>query len=312
MSFLFLHAVMEPRDVAVGSKSRHSMFLDVCVEFWKLRREVRAALRQTDNVFQSVTVADALDPGRVPSVALRQTRHGVLAQVDQDGFAFAVDPADASLFNHRDRKLQRKKYHLDIVVHDGRVCIRKRFLPCLSDLTLRRKLLCRIGLPFYREAAALLRLRNLPIVPQIRGIDIPSMTIYRDYVDGDSLRHRVGDRGIIIHDLDLENSKQTCCLTEAELEEREIQLFSQMCGEGLTLRICDNVREINRRGVVLLDIKLGNVVVGNKSGCPYWIDLEFTQLSGFRQWEKSLRDQNLRIERWFGRSVEEQSSRRYE
>jgi len=54
---------------------------------------------------------------------------------------------------------------------------------------------------------------------------------------------------------------------------------------------------------VLLDVKLGNVIVGNKSGCLYWIDLEITQLSGFPQYEKSLRDQNLRIERWFGRRV---------
>jgi hypothetical protein len=280
------------------------MFPDLCAEFWKLRREVRAALRQTDNVFQSVTVADSLDPNRIPSVALRRTCDGVLAQLDQDGFAFAVDPADVPFFNRRDRKLQRNKHQLDIVVHHGRVCIRKRFLPGPGDCSLRTKLL--IWLSFYREAAALLRLRNLPIVPQIRGIDIPSMTIYRDYIDGDSLRHRVGDRGLIIHDLDLENSEQTRSLTEAELEEREIQLFSQMCDEGLTARICENVREINRRGVVLLDdVKLGNVVVGRKSGCPYWIDLESAQLSGFPQWEKSLQYQNSRIKRWFGRSIEE-------
>jgi hypothetical protein len=283
------------------------MFPDVCVEFWKLRREVRAALQQTDNVFQSVSIADALDPDRVPTVALRRARDGVLAEVDQDGFAFAVDLADAPLFNRRDQKLQRNKHQLDIVVYGGRVCIRKRFLPWPSDRSFHRKLLCAVGLPFYREAAALLRLRNLPIVPQIRGIDIPSMTIYRDYIDGDSLRHRVGNRGVIIHDLDLENSEQTRCLSEVELEQREIQLFSQMCCEGLASRICANVKEINRRGVVLLDVKLGNVVVGDKSGCPYWIDLESTQLSGFPQWEKSLRDQNLRVERWFGRSVEEQS-----
>ena len=279
------------------------MFPDLCAQFWKLRREVRTALAQTNNVFPSVTVADALDPSQVPSVALHRTRNDVLAQVDQDGFAFAVDPADAPLFNRRDRKLQRNKHQLDIVVYDGRVCIRKRFLPGPSDRSLRGKLLVRLS--FYRETAALLRLRNLSIVPQIRGIDIPSMTIYRDYIDGDSLRHLVGARGAIIHDLDLANSEQTRRLTEAELEEREIQLFSQMCDEGLTARICESVREINRHGVVLLDdVKLGNVVVGHTSGCPYWIDLEYTQLSGFPQWENSLRDQDLRIKRWFGRSLE--------
>jgi hypothetical protein len=283
------------------------MFPDVCVEFWKLRREVCAALRQTDNVFESAPIADALDPDQVPSLALRRTRDGVLAELDQDGFAFAVDLADAPLFNRRDRKLPRSKHQLDIVVYGGRVCIRKRFLPWPSTHSLNRKLLYAIGLPFYREAAALLRLRTLPMVPQIRGIDIPSMTIYRDYIDGDSLRHHIGNQGAIIHDLDLENSEQTSRLTVSELEEREIQLFSQMCGEGLVSRICENVQEINRRGVALLDVKLGNIVVGNKSGCPYWIDLEITQLSGLPRWEKSLRNQNLRIVRWFGRSAGERS-----
>ena len=248
-------------------------------------------------------VADSLNPDRIPSLALCQTRDAELAQVDQDGFAFAFNPADAPLFNRRDRKLQRNRHQLDIVLYDGRVCIRKRFSPGISDGNLRRKLLVRLS--FYREAAALLRLRNLPIVPQIRGIDIPSMTIYRDYIDGETLRHRVGARGMIIHDLDLASSEQVRCLTEEELEEREIQLFSQMCDAELSARIWENVREINRRGVVLLDdVNLGNVVVGHRSGCPYWIDLEFTQLSGFPQWENALREQDLRIKRWFGGSAE--------
>jgi hypothetical protein len=284
------------------------MFPALCVEFWKLRREVLAALRETDQPFPSVTLADSLHPDKVPSAALRGTQDAVLAHVDQDGFAFAVDPVDAPLFNLRDRRLQRNRHQVDIVIYEGRVCIRKRFLARPSDRSFGRKLL--LSLLFHREAAALLRLRDLPVVPQIRGIDLPSKTIYRDYIQGDSLRHRVGARGEIIHDLDLGNSEQTRHLNEAELEEREIKLFFPMRDKELTARICDNLRQINRRGVALVDdINLGNVVVGHQSGCPYWIDLEFTHLSGFPEWEKSLRDQNLRIKKWFGISMEKPSGR---
>ena len=283
------------------------MFPALCVEFWKLRREVLAALRETDRPFPSLTLADALHPDGLPSAALRGTQDVVLAQVDQDGFEFAVDPANALLFNSRDRKIQRNRHQVDIVLHEGRVCIRKQFLRP-TDHGFGRKLLLR--LTFYREAAALLRLRNIPVVPQIRGIDIPSMTIYRDYIRGESLRHRVGARGEIIHDLDLSNSDQTRHLTEAELEEREITLFFPMRDKELTARICENLRQMNRRGVALVDdINLGNIVVGHQSGCPYWIDLEFTRLSGFPEWEKSLRDQGSRIKKWFGISMEEPSGR---
>jgi hypothetical protein len=278
------------------------MLADPCVELWKLRREVRAALRQTQNVFSLVTLADALDPLMIPSVALHKKRDGELAEVDQDGFAFAVDPADAAFFNRRDRKLERNRHGLPIVIHGGRICVRKRFSPGPSDHSLRSRL--RTRLYFYREAAALLRLRNLTSAPQVRAIDIPSLTIHRDYIDGDSLRHLAGAAGAVIHDLDLEKAEETRGLTEAELEEREIQLFARVCDEGLTRRIYESVLELNGRGVLLLDdVKLGNVVVGRKSGRCYWIDFEFTQLSGSRHWEESLRYQDLRLEKWFGRRL---------
>lgn len=278
------------------------MFPDIFMEYWNLKRQVRAALRHRHAAFQSAPVADQLDPWRVPSIALHGIRDLVLARVDRDGFPLAGDPADAPLFDRRDRKLPKGNFQLDIVVYGGRVCLRKRFLPP-RNMGFRGELLALMGLPFYREAAALLRLCNLPMVAQLRGIDIPSMTLYRDYIDGQSLWQIVGNREETVPDLELKDSRQTRDLPGAESEDAQIQRFAQICGGELMRQICENIREINRRGVVLTDLNLANIIIGNQDGCPHWIDLESAKLRGFPRWEQSLREQNLLIEKWFGTSM---------
>ena len=71
---------------------------------------------------------DAVTPVEIPSVAELGPGDRVLAEIDQDGFAFAEHPADEPFFNRRTEKFPRLRYRLHVVLYRGRVCVRKQFV----------------------------------------------------------------------------------------------------------------------------------------------------------------------------------------
>jgi hypothetical protein len=59
------------------------------------------------------------------------------------------------------------------------------------------------------------------------------------------------------------------------------------------------VREINARGVVPLDIKLGNFIRGTSSGRLYWLDFELSRLRSQPRWDADLAAQRRTLEQLF-------------
>ncbi len=53
-----------------------------------------------------------------------------------------------------------------------------------------------------------------------------------------------------------------------------IEAFASRGGEAYRGRLEEIVRAMNARGVAPLDVKLGNVLVGEKTGALYWVDFE--------------------------------------
>src|SRR5947209_14082184 len=83
------------------------------------RAEVQAALRADGGLLTPRRPAeDALRPALVPSIASGDFTDRVLAEIDQDGFAFASDPIDQSFFNRRDQRAPRQQNLIDIVLKD--------------------------------------------------------------------------------------------------------------------------------------------------------------------------------------------------
>ena len=108
----------------------------------------------------------------------------MLAEIDEEGFAFAVNPEDRPVFNKREKSRPRPMHKLEMVLHDGRICVRKRFRGPTRGMTrfgrirltladqAKRHAWAALGIWFYVEAAALLRIAPLPFVPKLRGLDI--------------------------------------------------------------------------------------------------------------------------------------------
>lgn len=232
-------------------------------------------------------VEDAVRPGDVPSVATRGAGDRVLAEIDHDGFAFAASAEDAPFFEGRAARLPRLGNLLDVVLEGGRVCVRKRFRAPSprAILTGRVRVTPRewalrtawdlAGVHFYGEVAALLRLRDLPFVPRLRRVDARARTLWIDYLAADSLRHEAARAGEPVHDADLPPGMPR---GEGELDRREARLLDAASGRDWRAGVAAMAREINRRGVAPLDVKLGNFLRGRRSGRLYWIDFERSRL----------------------------------
>ncbi|HUJ27796.1 MAG TPA: hypothetical protein VLW85_17345 [Myxococcales bacterium] len=260
------------------------------------RAEVMAALRD-GALPEAALPTDALRPAAIPSVAAGALHDRVLAEIDHDGFLFAADPLDEPYFNRRAIRHLRHHNRLHVVLLEGRVCVRKRFrrarygvrrwggqpVPFTAWAT--RSFWTATGLYLFNEAAALLRIRDLPFVPKLRRIDLEDQAIYVDFLDGECLRHQAAQAGAPVHDLDLAQRRDDLAgLTGRELEKREVVLFDATGPGDYRREIAAMARALNDRGVAPLDIKLGNFIRGRRSGALYWIDFEVSRIASQPRW----------------------------
>jgi hypothetical protein len=268
----------------------------------RVRAEVLSSLSVNGTVLATAPLADALRPDAIPSVKAGVRSDRVLAEIDQDGFAFAVDPRDARFFERRKRRAPRSLNQLDIVLLEGRICIRKRYRPFRAGardwgdrpvplgVRAKRRFWNAVGFYLYSEAAVLLRLQDVPFVPKLRAIDLVDRAIYIDYVQGQTLRSCAAGTGAAVYDQDLAASRDLMRLSARELERREVTLLEGAGGAGdFRHEILDMLRQMNARGVAPLDIKLGNFIRGATTGRLYWIDFEFARVQSQPQWEDALR-----------------------
>src|SRR3954447_14920981 len=194
------------------------VFGEGLINFYQARAEGRGAPEAGwGELPPAPPLEDPLPSVAVPSVAMGSLEDRVLAEVDQDGFAFARDPADAPFFDGRPHRIARKKNLVEIVLLEGRVCIRKRFRGIRFAARvwgdrrvplgewLYRNFWTATGFYLYSEAAALLRLRDLPFVPKLRRIDVADNALYVYYIAGENLRTRAARAGAV-HDCDIAGS----------------------------------------------------------------------------------------------------------
>src|SRR5690348_15425056 len=144
---------------------------DGLINLLSAKVEVENRMRLAGGVVPAApSLDDAMRPELIPSVARGQREDRLLAEIDQDGFTFAIDPVDRPFFDRRAHRRERPQNALHIALVDGRVCIRKQFRPMRLGARrwgtravppmewVRRKVWSTTGLFLYNEAAALLRL----------------------------------------------------------------------------------------------------------------------------------------------------------
>ncbi len=210
---------------------------------------------------------DALPPSCVPSVRLGDLRDRILAEVDQNGQCFAVDPRDQTLFNIAYEKEPRRFSEIDIILRDGTVRVRKRPLPTRGGSFVAR-LRQLLAIEFYFEAASFLRLRGIPGVPTVRRIDTRGRTIEMDYIWGRDIRQEIGKTGV-----------QSCAQIDRIFWNEIKAPASAFCHE--IYRLVDAVMS---RGVIPRDVHAANFIRGNHTGRLYMFDYQIVYLRPVPGW----------------------------
>ncbi|RMH38124.1 MAG: hypothetical protein D6689_20055 [Deltaproteobacteria bacterium] len=241
-------------------------------------------------------VPDAARPEDIPSVAIAGAHDRVLAEIDQDGFAFAVHPADEPYFNRRADRLRKRRYELHVVLHRGAVCVRKSFRRQDELASVATRAWGALGLLFFTEAAALLRLDDAGCAPRLRDVHVPSQTLYMDYIHGETLQRRFAAHTPGLTDLDGASD----AIDDPDRERREHAAFAAHADEALRDAIAGLMRAMTDRGVAPMDIKLGNAIVGARTGAVYWIDFELAALRGAAGYARHLAEHRRRVATWFG------------
>src|SRR4051812_27166003 len=249
----------------------------------RVRAEVLSSLSVNGVVLATPPLADALRPDAIPSVKAGVRSDRVLAEIDQDGFAFAVDPRDARFFERRKRRAPRSLNQLDIVLLEGRICIRKRYRPFRAGardwgdrpvplgVRAKRRFWNAVGFHLYSEAAVLLRLQDVPFVPKLRAIDLVDRAIYIDYVQGQTLRSCAAGTGAAVYDQDLAASRDLMRLSARELERREGTLL-QGGGRagGFPPQMLDKLRRMKAPRGAPPPIKPRNLLPRAATRGAYW------------------------------------------
>ena len=90
------------------------------------RAEVLSFLESGERLDDSAVPPDALPASHIPSVQGGDWRDRDLAEIDQDGFAFATAPVDEPYFNRRAARHARGQHDVRIVLRDRHVRLLKR------------------------------------------------------------------------------------------------------------------------------------------------------------------------------------------
>ncbi len=216
------------------------------------------------------------------------TREERMGWIDQDGFLQPVRASGKHLMPGRARYLPRNRNRLEVIQCGNQLVLRKHFgiVPPWRG-GFKTWFWGLLGLSFWTEAEAMLRLDGLAVVPRLVKINVLRRTITREYIVGMSLRHRAALRGVPVHDVDVAKDPVLKNLNDAQRTRREAELLAPILDDRLKAKIFEGAASLLERGVALGDVHLANVVVSEASGCPYWIDFELVTFDFDPSWRRA-------------------------
>lgn len=247
----------------------------VVVDRWNrltVNRRIRWWGRRVSEILEAgrtgyrVTPAEAgvvLDPN-LPSGAITE-----VGEIDQDGNLRPIQGHIEGLPSvGPDEFMARKRNRLTVVVLDDTLGMRKEYSNRVA---------------FLRELEALDRLSRAGCrVPAILDVDmkVPSLTV--SFLAGPVLRESLAEAGARIRDRDFESDSELARIPNAErwaFALREARpLLRHVIDREAEVLLMDEVDHIHRLGVLIGDVKYGNIVMESRSGLPYLLDFDHARV----------------------------------
>jgi hypothetical protein len=218
----------------------------------------------------SVTRLEAFgfEPAAVAEIRGRLARFGdvLVARIDQDGrFLSEFGPIKGASVIGADGFTERKRFTLDVMaLKDEVIAVRKNFR---GD-----------RMAFLLELDALNELGTSGLnVPALLGVDARGPSIIMTFLAGRVLREAMALRGAVVRDCDLAGDARFAGLTSDEQDllciEEGRRVLPEVVEPGFVEQLFELLLEIHARGILVQDIKFGNVIIG-PDGKPWLFDFE--------------------------------------
>jgi tRNA A-37 threonylcarbamoyl transferase component Bud32 len=244
------------------------------------KREIRGIQRRAQSLIERAGAVRADDSSTLWSTwpvntttrerieAYRDQRGGeaiLIGKVDTDGRVFGVFGDLPGMENISAAEfVSRHRFPLDLVLLDDKVLARKDFR---GD-----------RVRFLREWHNLALLQGRANVPSLYRVDEDGGRLYRNLINGRTIREVLVEAGARILNVQTENDPELVGLDrrsrlEAILARGTALLVSQF-SEKFLQEIAKQMEMIHACGVVGLSLTFGNIVVDSQRGAPWFIDLE--------------------------------------
>ena len=243
----------------------------VCVH--RIARRVRVpdvpALRQ---MLRAIGIDDATADRLLTASASNEVR---IAAFDQDNRVvswigqipfFGEVLAPTSAFATRSRNV------LELVVHKGALCIKKKYLQRST---------------FEAEVLALDALENAPGVPRLVAIDVRGKVSYQSFMLGQNVGTLIAARGAPVStqyqvSVSFDSSDRWAEETRAKSRDVAVKALTAAIDGDAIDKLADLVTRIHRSGVTIGDVKYGNVLVID--GEPHLCDFEGATVHQRNDW----------------------------
>ncbi len=242
------------------------------LNYFAARGEVRRALKNGVLNENRIGHLRTLPANGLPSFSTEGKIDRKLADIDQDGYLFASNPVDIPFFNSRIARVPRGRDRVSIVLKDGKIQFKKQFSH-VSDLPgIWKKTQGLLGVGFYNEAAALIRLREKGFVPRILSVNPTDLSIHCEYIPSKTLYEHFMESTVTREDKD------------------EPSIFKSNASTEHRMRIRDNVLEMVACGLMPIGASLRNILVEKSEGSLYWVDFELAALTSQPRWNDRLEE----------------------
>jgi 2-polyprenyl-3-methyl-5-hydroxy-6-metoxy-1,4-benzoquinol methylase len=235
------------------------------LRYWQAHRD--ELLKSGDNGY--VLTVDSLG---LPAEGLRALRaelaewpEVVIADIDQDGFLLSRFGPIPDVPNvDQEGFLKRKRRPLKVVAMGNKVGVKKYY----HGNKVR----------FLNELEVLNSLAGRCNVPAILDADFNNLTITFSYIPGAVIREELAKRGAVIRNRDIDGDPEFRRLTRKEQRHRRVAEARRVMSAYLDRPMVDDIfselKKIHRAGILLSDIKYGNIIIERDSGKPYFIDFD--------------------------------------
>jgi tRNA A-37 threonylcarbamoyl transferase component Bud32 len=196
----------------------------------------------------------------------------VIADIDQDGHLLSRYGPIAGAQNVLPEDfLKRKRNDLQMVAIGEKVGVKKNF-------NQNRK-------GFLSELEVLHSLRGRCNVPAILDLDFSNLSIVFSFIPGVVIREELARRGAKIRHRDLDGDQNYQSLSRDEQKRRRIVTSRRVLNDYFHLdmkeEIFSELKKIHKLGVLVTDLKYGNIIIERDTGIPFFIDFDFAKNFGY-------------------------------